>query len=230
MNFRPFYVGDDPAAGFAQQQPQGGYGLVRAPDLGTLVGPMAGKMVAMPAPAQMPYPQFPQAPQGWPGYDPRMAAFMGNPAFFAAPGWPQGLNPNVEIEHGTVRAFNPRAYNAEIPRTQALQTVGFTPATAIAAGASATMVATIEKPGQFSKLTTAGDVGSFVILSFTAAGNTISAGGGEIPAQEYAKLDELENIGIPWLNTSSRVTMVVQNVSAVPASLRASLRGLVLQG
>lgn len=228
MYGRRFYVGEDPAVSLTQQMPN--MGMVRAPSAGIL-GNLMGNPVLAQNPGQFLHTNMQQPAQMAPyaqQVDPRMM----DPRMWYQ--WNmQGYVPqqaSLPIVHGTVQAFDPNSVAVSMPTRQALQTVGFTPATLIAAGASTTMIATIEKPMTPSKLTFGGDIASFVVLSMTAAGNTIIAGGGEIPCAEWQKFDELENIGIGFLNTSTRVSMVVQNISGAAANLRASLRGLALQG
>lgn len=126
--------------------------------------------------------------------------------------------------------FNPDGFYGNVPTKGATEDLPLTSASAIAAGATANMTQTVQKPFQGDKIMLFGDVGSFVITSITAAGQTVTASAGDLPASVYQYVDSWPNIGLPPLTAGASIVLAVRNVSAVAANMSGSIRGKTGEG
>lgn len=121
--------------------------------------------------------------------------------------------------------FDPSGFYNSVPAKAATETLPLTAATAIAAGATGSLSAVVQKPFQGTKLILTGDLGSFQITSITAAGQTVTAASGEIPASVYENVDSWPNIGFPALTAGASIVIAVRNASNNAANLFGSIRG-----
>ncbi len=126
--------------------------------------------------------------------------------------------------------FDPSGYYNSLPQKAATETLPLSPAVAIAAGATSSLSAVVQKPFQGTKLILTGDLGSFQITSITAAGQTVTAASGEIPASVYENVDSWPNIGFPALTAGASIVIAVRNASGVAANLFGSIRGHTGEG
>lgn len=95
----------------------------------------------------------------------------------------------------------------------------------IAAGAIGTLQATIQRAIRFKKIILAGELTGANIVSVTANGDNLTAGGGVFPAVTYNKLDELDNISSDLYTSGATVQINVQNTTGAAITISGAIRG-----
>lgn len=121
--------------------------------------------------------------------------------------------------------FSAEMFYKSMPSKVRSEPLPLSPALAVAAAASATMSVTIQKPFKGRKLTLSAAAASFVITSITAAGTTMTAASGTIPASRYSLVDSFDNLAFPALTSGATIVLQVTNVSAVVADLYGVIDG-----
>lgn len=229
----PWNVGEDeehPMVAALAKRPQinpNAAALIAAQGLG---GNFAQKAMAQQNPAQ----QFLQgAAFGGNRVPSHVAVSCGAPHLAGAPfeelaQFLQSVQFNVALPQR--QAFDPTGFYGNLPRKGATEDLPLTSASAIAAGGTFNMTQTVQKPFQGEKIMLFGDVTSFVITSITAAGQTVTASAGDLPASIYGYVDSWPNIGLPPLTAGASIVLAVRNIGGAAQSMSGSIRGRTGEG
>lgn len=136
----------------------------------------------------------------------------------------QILDQGVGMRMAVDGKFSQEMFYKSMPTKTRMEQLPLSPLS-LGAGLSGTMSVVVQKPFKGTKLSMFGDTGSFVISSITAAGQTVTAASGLIPAGRYALVDSWPNIAFPALTAGATIAITATNSSAVAAVLSAVIDG-----